>query len=281
LSLRVLTLNLWHDQGPWPARAARVREWLDRLDPDVVGFQEVLRAPGLDQLGALLGERLPHRDYACAGRFRRGEALLEFGNAIASRWPIVGRAESPLPDRGDGETRAVLHADVAAPFGRLAFSCTHLNWKFHHGDVRCRQVAAVAREVVARRPPGGFPPVLVGDFNAEPDADEIRFLTGGHVLEGRSVYFHDAWRVAGQGGDGVTWSNRNPYARTALEPERRIDYVFTGYPTPQGLGLLERCLVVCDDERDGVWPSDHFGVYAELRSEPLALEARSPVFSGS
>ena len=55
----------------------------------------------------------------------------------------------------------------------------------------------------------------------------------------------------------------------ALEPERRIDYVFAGYPTPQGLGLIERCHVVCDDEKDGVWPTDHFGVYAELRTEPL------------
>ena len=278
MPLRVLTLNLWHDQGPWPARAARIREWLDRLAPDVVGFQEALRAPGLDQVAELLEARLPHRDYVCAGRFRRGERELEFGNAIASRWPIVGRDASALPDRGDAETRAVLHVDLDAPFGRLAFSCTHLHWKFHHGDVRCRQVLEVAKQVVARRPEGGYPPVLVGDFNAEPDADEIRFLTGGHVLEGESVYFHDAWRVAGEGSDGITWSNRNPYARTALEPNRRIDYVFSGYPSPQGLGLVERCRVVCDDARDGVWPSDHFGVYAELRTEPVPLEVRAPVF---
>jgi hypothetical protein len=32
--------------------------------------------------------------------------------------------------------------------------------------------------------------------------------------------------------------------------------------------------VVCDDERDGIWPSDHFGVYAELRSEPLTGRER-------
>jgi endonuclease/exonuclease/phosphatase family metal-dependent hydrolase len=283
--LRVLTLNLWHDQGPWPARAARIRAWLDRLDPDLVGFQEVLRAPGLDQLAELLESRLPHRDYVCAGRFRRGDRELEFGNAIASRWPIVGRAAAALPDRGDGETRAVLHADVDAPFGRVSFSCTHLNWKFHHHDVRCRQVVEVARQVVARRPRNGFPPLLVGDFNAEPDADEIRFLTGGHVLEGESVYFHDAFRVAGAGDaakssepPGCTWSSRNPYARSALEPNRRIDYVFAGYPTAQGLGLVEHCRVVCDEAEDGVWPSDHFGVYAELRSEPVPLEVRSPVF---
>jgi len=285
VTLRVLTLNLWHDMGPWPARAARIRAWLDRLDPDVVGFQEALRGSDFDQVDALLEHRLPHRDYACAAILKRGDREHEFGNAIASRWPIVGRAESALPDRGDPEKRAVLHCEIDAPFGPLAFSCTHLHWRFHHGDVRCRQVAEIARQVVARRPKGGYPPVLVGDFNAEPDSDEIRFLTGGHVLEGRSVYFHDAFRVAGDGdaakpseSEGWTWSNRNPYARLALEPNRRIDYVFTGYPLASGLGLVERCRVVCDDESDGVWPSDHFGVYAELRSEPLDEAVRSPVF---
>lgn len=275
MPLRVLTLNLWHDQGPWPARAARIREWLDLLDPDVVGFQEAL---GLEQVAALLERRLPHRDFVCAARLARASGEPEFGNAIASRWPIVGRDASPLPDRGDHETRAVLHCDIDAPFGTLAFTCTHLHWRLHHGAVRCQQVAAIARQIVARRPKGGFPPVLVGDMNAEPDSDEIRFLTGGHALDGKSVYFHDAWRVAGEGADGTTWSNRNPYARTALEPERRIDYVFSGYPTPRGLGHVQRCRVVCDDARDGVWPSDHFGVYAELRSDPFEEPARDPAF---
>jgi endonuclease/exonuclease/phosphatase family metal-dependent hydrolase len=266
--LRVLTLNLWHDQGPWSERAVRIRDWLDRLDPDVVGFQEALRAPGLDQVAELLEARLPNRDYAIAGRFRRGDRELEFGNAIAIRWPIAERHARALPDRSDGETRALLHVAIDAPFGRLPFACTHLHWKFHHGDTRCAQVAVVAEEVLARRIRGGFPPVLVGDFNAEPDADEIRFLTGGHPLGGKTVYFHDAWRVAGSG-DGITWSNRNPYARANLEPNRRIDYVFAGYPTPQGIGLVEHCRVVCDDDAGGVWPSDHFGVYAELRTDPL------------
>lgn len=275
MTLRVLTLNLWHDQGPWPARAARIREWLDRLDPDLVGFQEALRGPGLDQVAELLEGRLPHRDYGCAATFVREGTRLEFGNAVASRWPLVGREEQPLPDRGDAETRAALHVDVDAPFGRVSFTCTHLHWRFHHGDTRLRQVKALAERVIARRPKGGFPPIVVGDFNAEPEWDEIRYLTGGHAIEGRTVYFHDAWRKAGQGDPhpgeppGCTWSNRNRFARRGLEPDRRIDYVFAGYPTPQGLGLIEHCRVVMDDCVDGVWPSDHFGVYAELRTEPL------------
>jgi hypothetical protein len=34
---------------------------------------------------------------------------------------------------------------------------------------------------------------------------------------------------------------------------------------------VTHCRVVCDDEQDGVWPTDHFGVYAELRTEPLPV----------
>jgi endonuclease/exonuclease/phosphatase family metal-dependent hydrolase len=83
------------------------------------------------------------------------------------------------------------------------------------------------------------------------------------------VYWNDAWLVAGRDSDGITWSNRNAYARTALEPDRRIDYVFVDYPLRDGRGRVEACRVVCDDERAGVWPSDHFGVVADLRTEPL------------
>jgi endonuclease/exonuclease/phosphatase family metal-dependent hydrolase len=90
--------------------------------------------------------------------------------------------------------------------------------------------------------------------------------------------FYDAWRVAGAGGPGYTWSNRNAFAAVALEPDRRIDYVFVGYPVrgdPEhyGLGRIDRCRVVCDQAVDGVWPSDHFGVYAELRTDPLPIPA--------
>ena len=281
MALRLLTLNLWHDNGPWPQRAERIREWLDRLDPDVVGFQEALRGGGSDQVTELLGARLPYREYACGSTFARGAGQLEFGNAVASRWPISEHEVLRLPDRGDAETRSALWVGLDAPFGRLALTCTHLHWRFHHGDTRVRQVKELALQALRRRPPDGFPPILLGDFNAEPDSDEIRFMTGLHALEGKSVYFNDAWRVAGGGGTGITWSNRNPWARAALEPDRRIDYILAGYPTREGLGLVERCRVVCDDEVDGIWPSDHFGVYAELRTEPLPEAVRAPLFGSA
>jgi len=131
----------------------------------------------------------------------------------------------------------------------------------------------VCERVLGRRTAGGFPPLLVGDFSAEPDSAEIRYVTGLQSLGGHSVAMLDAWRVAGRGGGtidgGITWSNENDYARLSLEPDRRIDYVFAGTPRRDGLGQITHCRVVCDFEQDGVWPSDHYGVYAELRARPL------------
>lgn len=264
----VLTLNLWHDAGPYAARRERLREWIDRLDPDLIGFQEALRGEHWDQTAELLEGRKYHLDFVRAADFRR-EPTLAFGNAVASRWPIADRETLALPDGGDGETRAAISVTLDSPLGPIAFTTTHLNWKLHHGAIRERQVVALCDFVLRRRAKGGFPPILTGDFNAEPDSAEIRYVGGFQSLDGRSIHFRDAWRVAGDEGPGTTWSNRNPYARPWNEPERRIDYIFSGYPQQGGIGRVERCRVVCDDERAGVWPTDHFGVYAELRDEPV------------
>jgi endonuclease/exonuclease/phosphatase family metal-dependent hydrolase len=273
MTLSVLTLNLWHDSGPWPERAKRIRGWIDRLGPDLIGFQEALRVPWVDQVAELLEDRPYQVAFAAASPFwRAGSESLrgELGNAVASRYPIASQEAIALPDAGDGETRGAISVTVQAPPGPVSFTCTHLNWKLHHGWVREQQVVALCDFALRRRPKDGFPPILVGDMNAEPDSAEIRYVTGLQSIGGWSVCFLDAWRMAGGPGRGITWSNANPYARAEREPERRIDYVFAGLPRHDGLGQLLACRVACDEPEAGVWPSDHFGVYAELRSEPAA-----------
>jgi len=268
--LKVLTLNLWNTSGPYDARKRRIREWVERLDPDLIGFQEAMRGGGFDQVPELLEGLGYEIEFGKASMWDD----VEFGNAVATRWPISDREVLLLPDVDSGETRCAVSVTADASFGEVSFTCTHLNWKLHHGIVREAQVVPLCEMVLRRRPRGGFPPIVVGDFNAEPDTKEIRYVQGFDSIDGRSVMFYDAWRVAGDGGPGYTWSNRNAFAAIALEPERRIDYIFTGYPIRvgdrYGIGKVQACRVVCDDERAGAWPSDHFGVYAELRTEALS-----------
>jgi endonuclease/exonuclease/phosphatase family metal-dependent hydrolase len=260
--LRVVTWNLWWRFGPWEQRIPAITATLAALDPDIVALQEVWD-DGTRNLAAELGAALGY-DHAY-------DAFLEldgvrFGNAVLARWPIVGQKARPLPagDQVD-EQRLVLRADVDGPRGGLQIFSTHLNWRFDHGHIRQEQVRAVTDFVADSRPERTYPAVLCGDFNAEPDSDEIRALTGRAAVPTPKVVFHDAWDVGGDGQLGATWSNTNPYAARALEPDRRIDYVLVGWPRRGGAGHVLDAQVVGREPVDGVWPSDHFGVMAELR----------------
>jgi endonuclease/exonuclease/phosphatase family metal-dependent hydrolase len=279
--LRVATINIWNKSGPWLSRLPLLRRELERLQPEVVGVQEVLRfrsdgeadmplTTNNDQATELtqgLGFQIA---YSVASDYGNG---LKFGNAVLSRHPILEERSFQLPGIESGETRSLLYALCATPHGNLPVFVTHLNWKFHHGAVRQRQVAFIAERIAELSPIDGphLPPVLMGDFNAAPDADEIRFLTGLCALGGKTLYFADAWVFAGDG-PGHTYDRSNDYAQKAREPSRRIDYIFVRGPDRQFRGEPLRAEVAFNaaDESgaERVWPSDHFGLFADLAAVP-------------
>lgn len=265
-TFRVATLNIWNRFGPWERRLEGIRAGVAAIAPDLLGLQEVVRlepgdGDGLDQ-GAAIAEGFGyHVAYARAHDERW------WGNAALSRWPVTRSRSFELPRVGTDERRTLLYADVAAPFGALAFFVTHLNWKFEDGHVREAQVREIVARVESLTSAGGLPAIVVGDFNAEPDSDEIRFLRGLTSLGGGTrVYYQDAFAIAGDGSPGFTYARRNDFAAPLREPDRRIDYVFV-----RGRDARFRCepleARVCFDEpHDGTFPSDHFGVVATLRA---------------
>ena len=152
-TFRAATLNIWSRFGPWEQRIPSIREGLADLAPDVIGFQEVLRYPGFDHLALVIDGLGYHGVWGKASE-NHGFPI---GNAIASRWPIVRTETIPLPQGGADETRALLFAELDAPFGKLPFFCTHLNWKLHHGHVRGEQVKAIAAAIDRIVPAGRSP----------------------------------------------------------------------------------------------------------------------------
>jgi endonuclease/exonuclease/phosphatase family metal-dependent hydrolase len=133
---------------------------------------------------------------------------------------------------------------------------------------RERQVVAVdaATRAIAERDPKPLQ-VLGGDFNAAPDCDEIRFLRGRHTLEGRRTYWQDAFHTVAPDAPGWTWARRNPMTEHLawLERDRRIDYLFVRQERRDTSGHVSAARVVLDEPaEDGTWPSDHFGVMADV-----------------
>jgi endonuclease/exonuclease/phosphatase family metal-dependent hydrolase len=275
-TLRVATLNCWNVCGPFEERAALIRRDIAALRPDVIGLQEiVVRRDGFDQAAVLLDGLGYNYVFGAAMRWTETEPLLPFdhpagdafGNVVASPWPIRRHAILSLPgSEAVGERRSATAALVETPAGVLPFITTHFSWKVHHGWVREQQAIAVADLAASWAADGDLPPVLVGDLNAEPDAQEIRFLCGLASLDGRSTYFQDAWRVIGEG-PGITWDNRNPYAAGGLQRDRRIDYILVGEPqNGRGRGWVESVRLAFTEPADDVFPSDHFGVVADIRA---------------
>ncbi len=268
-TLRIATLNIWNRLGPWEERLVAIRSGVAELAPDLLALQEVLRlepgvGDGLDQAAAIAAGHGYHVAYG------RAHDEPWYGNAALSRWPIAAREVFELPRAGTDERRALLFADVDAPFGRVPFFVTHLNWKFDEGHVREAQVREIAQRIEAvasERRSSPFPAILAGDFNAEPDSDEIRYLRGLASLGGgRRVYFQDAFGLAGDGSRGCTFVRANPFAMVLGEPDRRIDYVFVHGRDDRGIGQPLEARVCFDRPIGGVHPSDHYGVVATLRA---------------
>lgn len=261
--LRVLTLNIWNRQGPWEQRLPLLRDGIRELDPDIVGLQEILEHDGRSQAHDIC-EGLGY-EVAFGAAYTLADGY-HFGNAVLSRWKIAASRVFPLPSGSEAteEHRCLLLAEIASPHGTIPFFVTHLNWKLHHGVVRERQVVAIADRIEAEAPPTGLPPILVGDFNAEPSAAELRFLKGLQSLEGKSAYFADCFAYTGVGA-GITFdATRNPFAAPSHEPPRRIDYVLVRGPDQAVRGKPLHARVVLEDVHDGVTATDHYGVYAEI-----------------
>jgi endonuclease/exonuclease/phosphatase family metal-dependent hydrolase len=266
-TLRCLTLNLWGAEPPLEQRIALVAEGLVGLAPDVVTLQEVREVPGklanqAEKLAKTVGFE---HVFAPATPFGGGQE----GLAILSRLPIIEHHALELPHAEAKERRILLSARVRNGQGEVWVHTTHLNYRLTHGRQREDQVLAIADSVADRT--SHTPQILMGDFNARPEADEIRFMRGLHTLGNRRTYFQDAWERMNPGDPGLTWARRNPYtAKLAfLEPDRRLDYVFVTPMRGDGRGTVLSCAMVFDKPgTDSVYASDHFGLLAEIQVEP-------------
>ncbi|WP_232666800.1 endonuclease/exonuclease/phosphatase family protein [Pseudonocardia sp. TRM90224] len=269
--VRVATWNLWWRFGDWRLRNEAIAATLAKLSADVIGLQEVW-ADGPHEQAGMLAERLGLQHAWCPAPSTRrwrdrlpGSEGITVGNAVLSRWPITRVRGLHLSDPGAPDGRVALLTTVATPAGRIDVCSTQLTSVVPDGSARrTRQLARLVRWLARTRTGGHVPLALVGDLNAEPDADEIRRLRGtGTTPFVPGAVFVDAWSYRGDSDPGYTWRRDNPHAATAGEPWARIDYVLLA-PSATGLAAATTVGLFGTGPVGAVQPSDHAGVYADL-----------------
>ncbi len=217
IPVRLVTFNTHHGVGEDSRHdLPRLATVLAAADADIICLQEVdrwfgERSDDVDQ--ALLLSRALDMQLAWGPAIDEphpgNRPRRQYGNALLSRLPILISDVHRLP--GSGEPRSALRTMLELDGGTLWVTATHLTTR--SAQERSAQVAALAALHTEEMAAG----VLVGDFNARPDAPEL------HPLRER---FTDAWELAESRTDQAGWrfwQRDEGHTHPARGPHRRID----------------------------------------------------------
>lgn len=260
-TVRVMTFNVRYDTDEdgelaWPHRKHRVASVIRFHRPDVIGLQEPLE----HQL-AYLREQLPAYDWVGVGRvdgetegehgpvgFRRSRFALQDHNTFwLSETPHVSGSKHPEASYPRMATWAELRDRHT---GRSFVAC---NTHFEHRSATAREESA---GLVRRRLDdiaSDTPAVVTGDLNCTETDHPYELLT---AADGDGCRLYDAQYHSEHGHHGPTVTFNRFDGAT-----EKIDYVFV----TDGLGVFQHAVV--DDHWDGVPPSDHAPVVADVRFE--------------
>jgi endonuclease/exonuclease/phosphatase family metal-dependent hydrolase len=271
--LRLVTFNLYHG-GPWGAvtgddghletRVAMIIEALRALDPDVLALQEAPVTRRHGDVPARVAEalRMEHVHARATERVFRVSLIgrlitrvLGFveGPAILSRYPILASDVHDLPRcRRRLDPRVALRADIQLPGGTIAVFSAHTT----RDDCQTRAVAELARA-------HPLPSVVMGDLNTVEEAPGFAPF--------RDDDFIDVYRAVNPDGRGATvWQRIQAPAATTT---RRVDFILLRPGPGVEVDVVDSRVVLDTPKRrdDGsvLWPSDHHGVVADVRLQPV------------
>ena len=257
-TLTISSLNLLDDLEHWEERGPLVVRELDRLQPDLILFQEVRLSINnaqwiADQLGGYSVHLCPK-----TGERGRRDAL-----AILSRLPVVSHYKFALGHQDRVAQRVVVrHHGVTWHIAN-----THTYWHPLNDRTRMRE----ARRLVEWVPQPG---VIGGDFNAEPYYPSMLAMKERFVSAHVAVHGHEPTYTC------PTPLYRGPQARhaarrTALRlvglVKSRKNEMWTGvidYIYVDPVIAVKDCHVAFNhpsgpDHR--MYPSDHLGLFARLQ----------------
>lgn len=237
-TLKVVTLNIWHDAGDWPTRLRLIVDVLRQSNADVIGLQEILEDKSknlpnqADSIAALLdGYSVNFTAVDPAGSPKR------YGNAILSRLPVIDVASRKLEPLNDFRTAIRARVDVSGH--AVDIVNTHLANQPEAGAVRAQQIG----DLLGWLPNDGTPVVAMGDFNAPLEDSGLVGLAGRGLLTALPPGAAQTTLVTSRG-----------------HSARVIDHIFV----ERDRFTVTDARTIADRPVGGEYPSDHYGVAATL-----------------
>ena len=265
LVLKIVTINILSDLSRWPQRRGLVVGGLKEIDPDIVALQEVrLPQNTAKWLAVQLG--FEHIFLSFATRSTPPEE----GIALISRLPF---AETETLDLGSQERVAqAVRLDIGG--NPIVIANGHYFWQPGDSEDRLAQVEILLNWLAGK--PGNPYLVACGDFNGTPETRAIRRMRENF----RSAYMSAHGREP-------EYTTPTPLPRSFFSMLRTVigfrRYIFTKEFSFKWFGTLDYIFVDPrmnvrdsqvvlnhpDPDKPRIYPSDHFGIYAQIEIPDL------------
>jgi endonuclease/exonuclease/phosphatase family metal-dependent hydrolase len=254
-------ISTWY-QGPFDSPSVQydmLQELLDAMAQQGLHYRVVVQVPEFQLAGPLdlsMANWLFVNDYdVMLARSDKGD--MQISNVQWANFNTLLPVPTPIGPvqilRGWGSADVQLHGRA------FRFIVTHLENYISAAPATLLIQEAQAKEINDGPAYVNMPVIIAGDFNADALGGDPTIATHQEML---SFGFADAWASLHPKVPGPTWQlvDTSP-VDTAFQ---RIDYIFYSAASWRPL----TCTLAGDaphDKVDGLWPSDHIGVRAELQ----------------
>ena len=256
--LKIMSFNLRveapaHDGiNDLPNRKGRILDAINTEAPDLIGFQEArdgvrawLRDTLNDYVVVGCGRYADYRGESAPLAFRKDKfEMVSMDTFWLSSTPKIPASTYEGSDQS--ECPRIATAVVLKPVEStelLLFVNTHTD---HLGAMSRTLASAQLLEYASQK---GLATVITGDFNATPDAMEIKMLTAGKAFP-----LTDATALVGP--------TFHAFGKLPVAERVKIDYVFTNLPTDP-----KESYALSDEPVDGLYISDHCPVVAFVETK--------------
>jgi endonuclease/exonuclease/phosphatase family metal-dependent hydrolase len=246
--LRVATFNVWFDRFESQRRCDAVLSILEGEAPDVIALEEVT-PPFLD---ALLASPWVRAHYASS--CTRLVDADRYDVVMLSRLPVARFTAHPLTS----DMRRKLHAvEIRTTRGTLVVAGIHLESMRDRTPTRLQQIDECI-PILSRAECA----IWLGDFNAAPSSDEDERIGSA---------FRDAWAELSDAPGYTRDTTRNAMlAKVKDDRHQRIDRIFWRGDAYRPAQIRMLGTAPLDGSAGQIFPSDHFGLIAELQCSAAA-----------
>jgi endonuclease/exonuclease/phosphatase family metal-dependent hydrolase len=246
---RIAFLNLHQGFKRWTERRELIVEQLGALRPDVLVLSEI-SVPL--QTGRWLQRQASERlglQYALIQQTKSGFLSEDEAQGLLTRFPVVETGNFDYLSRG--RVAQVVRLEIEEQ--KVDVYVTHLHHVPGEDGLRQYQVQRLFQWLKSRDDVGAG--IVCGDFNATPDSPSVRLVP-------------DSFRTV-QTAPTCPTGLQAPGEPLLLPDAPRLSFCFdyiwnTGNLVIHGAG---RCFDRPDPDDPTLWPSDHVGVWADLKLE--------------